>query len=68
MLELLETEEQYESYIKRIYILMKMDLKEDSEESEELKFLSILVQNYEQVHCKLEAEFDKIKSVKSLKN
>ena len=50
MLELLETEEQYESCLKRIYLLMQMVLQVNSSEFEELEFLSILVQNYEQVH------------------
>lgn len=61
MLELLETEEQYESCLKRMYLLMQMDLKVDSKESKELEYLSIVVQNYEQAHYQLQAESDKSK-------
>ncbi|PQA90389.1 HTH-type transcriptional regulator / antitoxin HigA [Chryseobacterium piscicola] len=54
MLKPIKTEEQYENYLERIYILLQTDLKEDSKESDEMEILSILVKNYEEVHYAIE--------------
>ncbi|KGE12278.1 helix-turn-helix domain-containing protein [Sphingobacterium deserti] len=50
MLKPIKSEQQYESYLERIYVLMKTDLKEDSNESDEVEILSILIKNYEDTH------------------
>ena len=39
MLKPIKTEEQYESYLERIYTLMQTDLQVDSKESDELEIL-----------------------------
>ena len=49
----IKNEEQYESYLERIYFLMQNDLKAESKESDELQILTILVKNYEDRHFKL---------------
>lgn len=54
MLKPIKTEEQYENYLERIYVLMQTDLKEDSKESDEIEILSILVKNYEEAHYAIE--------------
>ncbi|MGL5235428.1 MAG: hypothetical protein ACRC8Z_11900 [Empedobacter falsenii] len=46
-IESIINEEQYESYLKRIYDLMQRDLKHNSKLSEELEKLSVLVEKYE---------------------
>src|ERR1700749_3968093 len=50
MLRPIKTEDQYNSTLARVYDLMQMDLKENSEESDELEVLSILVETYETEH------------------
>lgn len=50
MLKPIKTEEQYESYLERIYFLMQKDLKAESKESDEVEILSILIKNYEEKH------------------
>ena len=50
MLKPIKTEEQYENYLERIYILMQTDLQVDSKESDELEILSILVKEYEEAN------------------
>jgi len=47
MLRLIRTEEQNESTLKRIYELIQLDLRPDTEESDELEILSMLVKKYE---------------------
>ncbi len=49
----IKNEEQYESYLERIYFLMQNDLKAKSKESNEVEILTILVKNYEDRHFKL---------------
>ncbi|WP_156308093.1 hypothetical protein [Sphingobacterium endophyticum] len=49
----IKNEEQYESYLERIYFLMQNDLKAESKESDEVEILTILVKNYEDRHFKL---------------
>ncbi|SDG98951.1 HTH-type transcriptional regulator / antitoxin HigA [Dyadobacter soli] len=46
----IKSNEQYQSYLARIYDLMQSDIKPDSEEADELEVLSILVKEYENVH------------------
>jgi len=47
MLRLIRTAELYEDTLARIYELMQLDLQPDSEESDELEILSMLVKRYE---------------------
>jgi HTH-type transcriptional regulator/antitoxin HigA len=47
MLRLIRTETQYENILARIYELMQLELRPDSEESDELEILSMLVKKYE---------------------
>lgn len=54
MLKPIKTEQQYENYLERIYVLMQTDLKADSQQSDELEILSILVKNYEEAHYPIE--------------
>lgn len=50
MLRLIRTEEQHEDTLARIYELMQLDLQPDSEESDEMEILSMLVKKYENEH------------------
>ena len=43
MLRLIRTEEQHEATLVRIYGLMQLDLQRDTEQSDELEILSMLV-------------------------
>ncbi|MVZ62238.1 helix-turn-helix domain-containing protein [Sphingobacterium humi] len=54
MVKPIKSEEQYESYLERIYALMQTDLKADSLEADEVEILSILVKNYENTHYAVE--------------
>src|SRR3990172_6140580 len=47
MLKPIRTKKQYNAALNRIYELMQMDLKTNSDEYNELEVLSILVENYE---------------------
>ncbi|WP_162927009.1 hypothetical protein [Flavobacterium psychrotrophum] len=47
MLRLIRTEEQHEDALARIHELMQLDLQPDSEESDEMEILSMLVEKYE---------------------
>jgi HTH-type transcriptional regulator/antitoxin HigA len=47
MLKPIKTEDQYNEAIARVYDLMQEDIRENSDESDELEVLSILVENYE---------------------
>lgn len=53
MLKPIKTEDQYEDALARVYELIQKDVKENSDESDELEVLSILVQNYEKEHYPL---------------
>jgi len=46
----IESEEQYEKALARIYYLMQTDIKDGSAEGEELEFLAIIVEAYEKEH------------------
>lgn len=48
---LIKTEEEYENALERAYSLIQLDLKEDSAELAELELLSVLIEQYEKVHC-----------------
>jgi len=50
MLKPIKTEEQYQIALQRVYFLMQKDMKEDSEESDELEILSIFLKEYEHEH------------------
>lgn len=54
MLNPVKSEKQYEKYLKRIYVLIQTDVKENSKESDEIEIFSILVKNYEEVHYAIE--------------
>jgi len=53
MLKPIKTEDQYNEALARVYDLMQKDSKENSDESDELEVLSILVENYESEHYPL---------------
>jgi len=50
MLKPIKTEDQYEQALGRVYELMQLDITENSNESDELEILSILVKEYETEH------------------
>jgi HTH-type transcriptional regulator/antitoxin HigA len=50
MLKVIKNEQEYEDALSRVSMLMQMDLDEDSDESNELDILSILVEHYEDKH------------------
>ena len=50
MLRPIKTEGQYEDALERIYELMQMELVPDSNESDELEVLSLLVKEYDNEH------------------
>ncbi len=47
MLKPIKDKRQYEDYLERAYELMQQELKPNSEESDELEVISILIENYE---------------------
>ena len=47
MLKPIRSKRQLESYLERAYVLMQMDLKPKSKESDELEVLSMLIEQYE---------------------
>jgi len=47
MLRLIKNDAQYEDTLARVYELMQLDIQPDTEESDELEILSILVKKYE---------------------
>jgi HTH-type transcriptional regulator / antitoxin HigA len=46
----IETKEQYENALERVYKLMQLDLREDSLELKETELLGILIEQYEREH------------------
>ena len=50
MLRIIKTEGEYDEAIQRIYVLMQMELTDDSPESDELDALALFVENYERKH------------------
>lgn len=50
MLRPIKNEKQYEDVLTRVYMLMQKDIQPDSEDSDELEVLSILVKEYENEH------------------
>jgi HTH-type transcriptional regulator/antitoxin HigA len=53
MLKPIKTEDQYDEALARVYELLQKDVEENSDESDELEVLSILVENYEGEHYAL---------------
>ncbi len=50
MVQLINSEKQYDDALSRIYILMQKEIKEDSKDGAELEVLSLSVKNYETLH------------------
>ncbi len=50
MLKPIKNDNQYEEFLERIYNLLQKDIKADSNKSDELEILSILVKEYENKH------------------
>ncbi|MBY0435193.1 MAG: transcriptional regulator [Cyclobacteriaceae bacterium] len=50
MIKPIKTDKQYNKALSRIYTLMQKDLKVNSDESDELEILSVLVKEYENIH------------------
>jgi HTH-type transcriptional regulator/antitoxin HigA len=50
MLRLIKNDLQYEDTLAKVYELMQLDLQPDTEESDKLEILSILVKKYEDEH------------------
>ncbi|MCH5600047.1 helix-turn-helix domain-containing protein [Niabella ginsengisoli] len=50
MLKPIKNSQQYEDALAKVYILMQKDIKQDSQESDELEILSILIKEYENIH------------------
>lgn len=46
----IKTEEDYKNTLERIYVLMQLDLEDNSPELNELETISALVENYENKH------------------
>lgn len=55
MLKPIKTDKQHEKYLERAYELMQMDLEPNSEESDELELLSILIEVYEKTKYPIES-------------
>ena len=51
MMKVIETEDQYEGALARIYNLMQIDFEEGSREYDELGKLSIVFEEYEKINC-----------------
>lgn len=47
MLRVIRNEEQYETALSRVYVLMQQDIEENSEAADELVIISMLVKKYE---------------------
>ncbi len=45
-----ETEQQYEDALSRVFLLMQINIEQDSKESNELELLSKLIKEHEQEH------------------
>ncbi len=54
MLKPIKNTEQYEEYLDRAYQLMQLELEPNSEKSDELEVLSILIENYEKTEFPIE--------------
>jgi len=50
MIKPIKNKKQYESYLQRAYTLMQLDLRPNTEESDELELMSILLESYEKQH------------------
>lgn len=59
----IKTEIDYENTLEKIYNLMQLDLKDNSNELDELEVLSILVENYENKHFPMDLP-DPIEAIK----
>jgi HTH-type transcriptional regulator / antitoxin HigA len=63
MLKPIRTKKEYKAALERIYELMQLDLKINSNEYNELDLLSILVEKYEEIHFPIELS-DPIEAIK----
>lgn len=50
MMKAIENEEQYEDALARAYALLQHDLLPDSKESDELKSIALVIEEYEKPH------------------
>ncbi|TAE27575.1 MAG: transcriptional regulator [Cytophagales bacterium] len=50
MLKVIKNEQEYENALARVYELMQVDLPDDSQESDELEVLALLIEHYEDKH------------------
>jgi HTH-type transcriptional regulator/antitoxin HigA len=50
MLKVIKNEQEYEAALERAYVLMQMDLVDDSSESDELDALALFIEHYESKH------------------
>ena len=55
MLKPIKDKKQYEDYLERAYELMQKELKPNSEESDELEVISILIENYEKSEFRIDS-------------
>jgi HTH-type transcriptional regulator/antitoxin HigA len=55
MLKPIKTDKEHQSYLSRAYELMQKDIKPNSQESDELEVLSILIEAYEKEKHQIEA-------------
>jgi len=50
--KIIKTEEEYNEAIKRLDVIF--DAEPDTEEGDELDLLSLLIENYEKIHCPID--------------
>ena len=55
MLKPIKSNKQHQEYLSRAYELMQLDVKPNSEESDELEVISILIESYEKENYPIEA-------------
>lgn len=53
MLKPIKTEEEYQNALERVYNLMQLDLKEESDEFTEYQTLVLFIEAYEEAHYKI---------------
>lgn len=63
MLKAIKTKKEYKKAMERAYELLQKELKENSDEFNELELLSILIEDYEQRHFPIETP-DPIEAIK----
>ncbi|MFZ1677458.1 MAG: helix-turn-helix domain-containing protein [Saprospiraceae bacterium] len=50
MIKPIKNKKQYESYLEKAYTLMQLDLRPNTQESDELELITILIESYEKEH------------------